>query len=407
MRELYIGVMSGTSLDGVDIAFCDFSKEKVVELLHFESYPFDDELKFDILKVINGQTTLHEIGSIDERLGRMYAKHINDFLQKHSLLSKDIRVIGLHGQTLWHEPNSNYPFSMQLGNSNRVAYETGIAVVCDIRRKDMAAGGQGAPFAPVFHKFLFGHLGSKAAVVNIGGMANISILNDEVIGYDTGCGNVLIDGWCSKYFGIPYDKDGKLAKEGELDTQLLGELLKDKYFSMPHPKSTGREYFNLAWLENKLFRHPELVSGSKAGMLKQVQHDNGQVQDDKVDSSLCRNDDELSSAGLKHDIELKNVLRTLTELTAATIANEAKKFDRKLLVLSGGGAKNSFLKERITDLFGGEVRTTADLGLREDAIESMMMAYFAYLRVNNQKAELKGVTGAKENLILGGLYEAN
>ena len=380
MRELYIGIMSGTSLDGVDIALCDFSTYKSVELLHFYSYPFDDALKSDILKVISGQTTLQEIGSIDERLGQMYAKHINEFLQTFYIDPKDIRAIGLHGQTLWHEPNGIYLFSMQLGNPNRVAYETSIAVVCDIRRKDIAAGGQGAPFAPVFHKFLFGNLNKKAAVVNIGGMANISILDYELLGYDTGCGNVLIDSWCQKYFDIPYDEDGKIAKSGKIDKKLLELMLNDSYFQQSHPKSTGREYFNLLWVEEKFLRHSELVSESKTEMLKRVQHDKQ----------------------LRLDI-----LRTLTELTAATIANEAKKSDRELLILGGGGAKNSFLTQRIAELFDGEVKTTLDFGLREDAIEAMMMAYLAALRIHGKKAELKSVTGAKENLIAGGLYEPN
>ncbi len=358
MTDLYIGIMSGTSLDGIDIALCELSSNGV-KLKAFESYAFDDDFKKDILRVINETTTLKEIGWVDDRLGQMYAVQTEQFLDKHNLSSSDIKAIGLHGQTVWHEPREG--FSMQLGNPNRVACETKIPVVCDIRRMDMASGGQGAPFAPLFHKFLFGNLEKKTAVVNIGGMANISILSDELIGYDTGCGNVLLDSWCSRYFGIGYDGDGEIARSGELNIELLKIMLDDEYFGRSHPKSTGREYFNMKWI------------------------------DSKIDG----------------DMKPKDILRTLTELTAKSIANEAKKFDVEQIVICGGGAKNSFLVERINSLFGKNVKTTSDFGFSEDAIEAMMMAYFAFLRVHKIPARLKSVTGAKENLIAGGLYEPN
>lgn len=356
MTDLYIGVMSGTSLDGVDIAICEFEDEKV-HLMHFESYTFDDDLKQDILNAINGCVTLKEIGLIDDRLGRMYAIYTKQFLEKYNLTSSDIKVIGLHGQTVWHEPRDG--FSMQLGNPNRVAAQSKIPVVCDIRRMDMASGGQGAPFAPLFHKFLFGDLEKKTAVVNIGGMANISILDDELIGYDTGCGNVLLDSWCSRYFGVNYDKNGDIANSGELDSVLLSKMLDDEYFKKSYPKSTGREYFNMSWIDEK-------ITG---------------------------------------DFEPRDILRTLTELTAKSIADEAKKFDIDEIILCGGGARNGFLVDRMKSLFGKNVKTTNDYGLSEDAIEAMMMAYFAYLRIHKIPAQLSSVTGAKENLIAGGLYE--
>lgn len=357
MNELYIGVMSGTSLDGVDIALCDFDENKKVKLKHFDSFPFDISLKRDILKAINGCVTLKEIGNIDDELGQMYTKYIKDFIKIYNLNPQDIKAIGLHGQTLWHEPKGG--FSMQLGNPNRVAYETGIAVVCDIRRMDMASGGQGAPFAPLFHKLLFDT--PKSAVVNIGGMANITILGDKLLGFDTGCGNVLIDSWCQKYFDAPYDKDGKIAKSGEINQDLLKVMLNDEYFKQDYPKSTGREYFNMGWIESKI----------------------------------------------SNDFEPKDILRTLTELTAMTIVNEAKKFDIESIILCGGGVKNKLLVERIVSLFDKDVKLTSDYGVREDAIEAIMMSYFAYLRIRKQKAELSDVTGAKENLIAGGLYEPN
>ncbi|MDD5359287.1 MAG: anhydro-N-acetylmuramic acid kinase [Sulfurovaceae bacterium] len=381
MGELCIGVMSGTSLDGVDIALCDFDKNKKVKLKHFDSFLFDVALKNDILKAINECVTLKEIGSIDDELGQMYAKYIKDFIKIYNLNPQDIKAIGLHGQTLWHEPKLG--FSMQLGNPNRVAYETKIPVVCDIRRMDMASGGQGAPFAPLFHKLMFD--APKTAVVNIGGMANITILGYDLIGYDIGCGNVLMDSWCQKYFDTSYDKDGEMAESGQIDKKLLELMLNDSYFKQNYPKSTGREYFNMGWIEEKLFRHSVLDTESNE-ILKQVQ-----------------DDDELH-----HYKKLKtNILRTLTELTAMTIVNEAKKFDIESIILCGGGTKNKFLVERIGSLFGKDVKLTSDYGVREDAIEAMMMAYFAFLRVNKIPSNLKSITGAKENLIAGGLYEPN
>ncbi len=358
MSNLYIGIMSGTSLDGVDIALCEI-KSDAIALLAFDSFAFDASIKVDILKATTQKIEIREVGLLDERLGQMYAKYSNLFLEKNHLNRKDINAIGLHGQTLWHEPNEHYPFSMQLGNPNRVAYETNIAVVCDIRRKDMTSMGQGAPFAPLFHKCLFRDMHQKTAVINLGGIANITILDDDLIGYDTGCGNILLDSWCEKHFGLAYDKDGLLAREGSVDEVLLKKLLSDAYFLLSYPKSTGREHFNIAWLESKI----------------------------------------------EGKIGPKDVLRTLVELTAITIANEAKKFHLEQLILCGGGAKNIFLVQRIEAHFQKTVKSSEAIGVNPHTIEAQMMAYFAYLRINHKKALLKSVTGAKQNLILGGLYE--
>jgi len=367
MGDLYIGVMSGTSLDGVDISLCEYKKR--FKLRYFETFSFDKQLREDILKAIKGVVTLKEIGKLDNELGKMYATQLKQFLQKYHLKPSHIKAIGLHGQTLWHEPNSG--FSIQLGNPNQVAAATSIPVVCDIRRMDMASGGQGAPFAPLFHKLLFGHLGNKTAVVNIGGMANISILDDKLIGYDTGCGNVLIDGWCERYFGVNYDENGNIARGGKVDTRLLEVMLDDSYFKQHYPKSTGREYFNFSWLEEKF-----AIANVEFG--------------DGKDRHVSR-----------------DILRTLTELTAITIVNEAMKFEVETIVVCGGGANNTFLIERIEQLFPYRAKVASDFGIAQEAIESMMMGYFAYLRLSNKKAKLKSITGAKKNLIAGGLYESN
>ncbi|MCF6310680.1 MAG: anhydro-N-acetylmuramic acid kinase, partial [Sulfurimonas sp.] len=251
MDELYIGVMSGTSLDGIDIALCEIKGESF-ELIHSEGYSFDKKLKADILTAINSSTTLKTIGELDTRLGHLYANAINTFILTKQINKKHIKAIGLHGQTLWHEPNSKSPFSMQLGNANVITVQTGVSVISDFRQKDIALGGQGAPFAPAFHQFMFCRLKGNIAVLNIGGMANLSILGEKLTGYDTGCGNILMDNWISSKRALPYDKGGEWASSGTVNPKLLKLMLLDPYFSQKSPKSTGREYFNQKWLEKKL-----------------------------------------------------------------------------------------------------------------------------------------------------------
>ena len=377
MSELYIGVMSGTSLDGIDIALCQIDAKQCT-LIEAAEYPFPTELKERVLEMITGQTTLQEMGELDSMLGSQFASAINEFLTSRSIDKKNIKAVGVHGQTLWHAPSGKYPTSMQLGDPNIINAQCGIPVVADFRRKDVAFGGQGAPFAPAFHAFLFGN--HKIAVVNIGGMANITILGEKTIGYDTGCGNVLLDMWIAKHLGKSYDKDGAWAKTGKVDYTLLDEMLSDEYFEQEPPKSTGREYFNLAWIEDKLLRHSGLDPESKE-ILKQVQDDK-EVQDDE----------QLQA----------NVQRTLLELTAISISNEVLKFHRDMALLCGGGAKNSFLVERIKAVMPNVEVLVAQHG---DMLEAMMIAWLAYKRLHKEPVDLKDITGARVNAILGGLYE--
>ncbi|DAB40937.1 MAG TPA: anhydro-N-acetylmuramic acid kinase [Sulfurovum sp. UBA12169] len=400
MGELYIGVMSGTSLDGIDISLCEVDENRC-KLITFESYPY--ELNDEVLEIIHSNVHISKIGECDHRLGLMYAKAINSFLNKYNILKDTIKAIGLHGQTVWHEPNKY--FTMQLGDPNIVAFQTGLTVAADFRRKDMAADGQGAPFAPAFHAFLFGASGKKTAVVNIGGMANISVLDEQVKGYDTGCGNVLLDSWCQKHLGKSYDKDGSWARSGELSESLLKEFLSDEYFAKSYPKSTGREYFNLAWIEEKMRRMDSCLrrndnNPSSSGLTRGSKEILKQVWDDsRADSRLRRNDDLL-----KH-YKPQDIQRTLLELTAKTIANEVQKFKRQRVVLCGGGAKNSFLTQRLHSLLASvEVVSSDSLGISSEAMESMMMAWLAHKRVRSEKVDLKDVTGASANAVLGGLY---
>ncbi|MCX6052250.1 MAG: anhydro-N-acetylmuramic acid kinase [Campylobacterales bacterium] len=359
MSELYIGVMSGTSLDGVDVVLCEIDS-KSCKLLFSLEYLFEKELKKDILHAINTPITLEFIGRLDTRLGELYARVIQTFIEEKNINPKDITAIGLHGQTLWHQPNGDFPFSMQLGNPHAITAKTNISVVCDFRRKDVALGGQGAPFAPAFHKEVFGSLGRKTAVVNIGGMANITFLEGKLRGFDTGVGNVLMDYWIQECKNLSFDKDGKFAACGNVNETLLKSFLSDEYFQKLPPKSTGREYFNATWLASHL--------------------------------------------PIFQTIKEEDIQRTLLELTAKSIANEVLNTPTDLLLVCGGGAKNSFLMQRLQELCKIEVAKSDDYGVSSDFLEAMAFAWLAYKRVHNEKVELSSVTGARENSVLGGVY---
>lgn len=359
MSNLYIGLMSGTSLDGVDIALCEIDND-ACKLLHSQEFSFDKELKSEILKMISSSATLRQIGLLDHKLGVFFAQVLSDFLRQNSLKATNIKAIGLHGQTLWHEPSTDFPFSMQLGDANIVVAKTGIQTVADFRRMDMANGGEGAPFAPAFHQFLFQNLEKPLAVVNIGGMANITFLNASLKGFDTGCGNVLLDLWIQRIESKDYDKDGLFAKSGTIHQELLELMLKDNYFQKEPPKSTGREYFNEVWIKECL--------------------------------------DHFSK------IKAEDVQRTLLELTATIIANELNKTELNLAIICGGGAKNTFLMQRLQALSRSEIKSSDTLGVSGDFMEAMAFAWFAYKRVQREKIDLVSVTGAKKPSLLGAIY---
>jgi anhydro-N-acetylmuramic acid kinase len=280
-------------------------------------------------------------------------------LVSHNIDPTAIKAIGSHGQTLWHDPQGAFGFTMQLGAPNILAAKTCIEVVADFRRKDVALGGQGAPFAPAFHEFIFDNIKSSVSIVNIGGMANITVLGDKLIGYDTGCGNVLLDAWISKHKNLPYDKDGEWARSSKVDYTLLDTMMEDAYFSAPYPKSTGREKFNMVWLEDMITNVGERTPRPT------------------------------------------DVQRTLVELTALSISNEVLKFNRGTILLCGGGAKNAFLVERIKALLP---EVEVNIAPNADEIEAMTFAWLAYKRVHKEKVNLKDVTGAKDNTILGAIY---
>ena len=359
MHEHYIGIMSGTSMDGVDIALCAID-ENSCELLCFEEYPFPSTLKQELLDALNTPLTLQNFGTLHVKLGALFADKLTQFLHAYKIDPQSVIAVGLHGQTLWHEPDGEFPFSMQLGDANRVVAASGITTVTDFRNADMAYGGEGAPFAPVFHNFLFHSKEKRVAVLNIGGMANISILGENLRGWDTGCGNVLLDMWMQKTQNRSYDENGAFARSGSINEELLEKMLSDAYFAKEPPKSTGREHFNESWLESKL--------------------------------------------PLFHTTSDADMQRTLLELTALSIANDVNREVIDELVLCGGGAKNEFLVERLRKLCKCSVVTSEARGVNVDALEAMAFTWFAYKRLRKEKVELKSVTGAKDNSLLGAIY---
>jgi anhydro-N-acetylmuramic acid kinase len=359
VSEFYIGVMTGTSMDGIDLVLCEID-EHSCKLIHSHEYPYPKELKDEILTSISTAVTLKKVGTLDAKLGHLFARAINRFILEKRINAADVTAIGLHGQTLWHEPNATFAFSMQLGCPNVVSAKTGLCVVTDFRRMDIANGGQGAPFAPAFHEFAFTSLGKKTAVANIGGMANISLLDKELKGWDTGPGNVLLDMWIQKCKKQNYDRDGDFARSGEADEALLEALLNDPYFKKLPPKSTGREYFNESWLASQL--------------------------------------------PIFNTIKDENIQATLLEVTARSIANDVKRSQAQLLIVCGGGAKNGFLMQRLAQLCQIEVNPSDAYGIHADSLEAMAFAWLAYKRIHKEEVNLSSVTGANKNSLLGGIY---
>lgn len=364
---LYLGVMSGTSLDGVDLALADFAKNPS-KMIACGFTPMPDDLRADLTLLLKtGETSLQKLGEIDHRLGLLYADSINAFLAQYQLEPNQIAAIGCHGQTVWHSPNSAFPFTTQIGDMNLVAARTGITVVGDFRRKDMAFGGQGAPLVPAFHEGIFADPNRSTIVLNIGGISNISQLipNEPTIGYDIGAGNALMDSWIEQHLGKRYDKDAEWAQTGKVDQALLAVLLDESFLKLPPPKSTGRELFNLDWLAKKA---PNLTA--------------------------CKPED---------------VQRTLAEFTGQSVVDSLKQIPTKglpcVLMVCGGGAKNPLLMQRFQDLLPDwTVTTTNEFGLDIDYVEAAAFAWLAYQRMNNLPSNLPSVTGASKAVSLGVIY---
>jgi anhydro-N-acetylmuramic acid kinase len=368
---LYIGLMSGTSLDGVDGVLADFSHPQVNVLAHC-SAPFPAELRAVLLALNTpGANELHRAALASNALARAYAEIVANLLRDSGLTAPQIRAVGAHGQTVRHRPQKfdGTGYTLQLNQAALLAELCGISVVSDFRSRDVAAGGQGAPLVPPFHAALFADANQPVAVLNIGGISNITLLPygkpDDVSGYDCGPGNALMDGWCLQHTGRPYDEGGRWAANGAVIPQLLESMLSDPFFAKPPPKSTGRDLFNPAWLQHHL--------------------------------------------GTEGKYAPADVQATLTELTAFACAQAARQSGWSLgqLLVCGGGALNSYLMERITALLSGwTVDSTEQHGLPPLQVEATAFAWLARQTCHSATGSLPKVTGAQGARILGSIYPA-
>ncbi|WP_017348956.1 anhydro-N-acetylmuramic acid kinase [Pantoea sp. A4] len=363
----YIGVMSGTSLDGVDVVLAAIDQHVVAQQASY-CHPIPLALRQEILNINQGQSlTLSQLGQLDTRLGQLFATAVLTLLQREGLDASDITAIGCHGQTVWHEPGGAAPNTLQIGDNNQIVAATGITVVGDFRRRDMALGGQGAPLVPAFHQALLMHPTERRMVLNIGGIANLSLLlpGQPVRGFDTGPGNMLIDSWIWRNKGKPFDQEGQWAQSGRVIAPLLNLMMQDPWFALAPPKSTGREYFNAAWVDGQLRHFPGIAA--------------------------------------------EDVQATLTELTACTITEQILLHDGcDRLLVCGGGSRNPLLMARLAaHLPGTEVTNTDSAGISGDDMEALAFAWLASQTMSGLPGNLPTVTGAREASILGAIYPAN
>lgn len=362
--ELYIGLMSGTSVDGVDAVLADFAAPRPLVQAHVH-HGFAPELRAALLQLAApGDDELHRAGVAAQHLARSYASAVEDLLLHAGVDAGEVRAIGAHGQTVRHRPDAGYTW--QLNAPAALAELTGIDVVADFRVRDLAAGGQGAPLVPAFHATCFAGT-QPLAVVNIGGIANITGLpgagTGQVIGFDCGPGNMLLDAWAQRQLGQPMDRDGAWAASGQESEPLLAALLAEPFLAQPPPKSTGRELFNLGWLEGKLAAAAPLAA--------------------------------------------QDVQATLTRFTARTIgrAIDGHCAEAVAVIVCGGGARNARLMAMLAEECGGRrLATSADYGIAPEQVEALAFAWLARAHLRRSPGNLPAVTGARGARVLGALF---
>ncbi|MEX0387252.1 anhydro-N-acetylmuramic acid kinase [Spiribacter onubensis] len=359
-----IGLMSGTSLDGVDAALVDFDADGRPTLLGMHHAPYPDPLARR-LRGLDGEAPLQAVLAMDAELAGIYAAAVDALLTETQTAASSIDGIALHGQTIWHAPQADPPVTSQIGDPSRLAEATGIAVVADFRQRDLAAGGEGAPLAPLFHSVMFA-AEQPRCVVNIGGISNVTVLGPggEIIrGFDTGPGNTLMDAWIHRHRGEAFDAAGRWAASGQVDGDLLAGLLADPYFRRTPPRSTGIEYFNLHWLER----------------------------------------------GLDKERPAADVQATLSALTACSIADAVQTWgnDPTDLIVTGGGALNDDLCRRLADELPDVILRRSDaMGFPAGAVEPVGFAWLGRATLRGEAVDTRTVTGASRPVILGGIYPA-
>lgn len=366
--DLYLGLMSGTSMDGIDAAIVRLG-DRTCKFITGVCSPYPEAIRTSLLSLRSDphHISVDTIGQLDTAIGECFANAAIQVIESSGMQAKDITAIGSHGQTIRHLPNANPAYTLQVGDPNVIASRTGIAVVADFRRADLAVGGQGAPLAPAFHQWLFGKTDRNRAVVNIGGIANLTVLpaaGSDVIGFDTGPGNTLLDGWIRRHRGCNFDDDGQWAAGGSVCESLLDTLLHDPYFAEAAPKSTGFEYFNLDWLDQHLEHQQRQPSA-------------------------------------------QDVQTTLAELSARTISDAVLQHapDIAELFICGGGYRNSNLVDRLkAHLPTTDIQSTSASGIDADWIEAAAFAWLARCRLDGMPGNLPSVTGARKRALLGGIF---
>ena len=370
MARLFIGLMSGTSVDAIDAVLMDFSDSDTRLLAHF-SQQIDAELKDEINRVIDARVWPQETETLDHQFVETSVQAIHRLLEEAAIGADQVEAVGSHGQTVFHDPQGTPPVSIQLGSAEEIAHSAGIPTVGNFRKADIDAGGQGAPLACAYHARLFRDEHEDRAILNLGGIANLTFLPSDlslqVTGFDTGPANTLSDAWIQHCRGLDFDRDGEWAKSGTVDQDLLDRMLQDPYFQRPPPKSTGRETFNLAWLQSMLARHETPLSEA-------------------------------------------DVQATLVELTATSVAKaiHADPLAVTHVLLCGGGSHNAYLVSRLEHaMVGLSVECTDAHGVPSKWLEAMAFAWLAKQAVDGAPANLPSVTGACRDVVLGEVHSPN
>lgn len=366
----FVGAISGTSVDGLDLALVDISSH-AFEIKQAITVPFPDELRIRLLNLTSKpiENTV-QLGRSHAELGYFIGEQVSQFVSRSGYSSSDIVAIGSHGQTVSHVPEGKFSYSLQIGDASRIAAISGIDTVADFRTADIASGGQGAPLVPILHDRVFRSEQVDRVVVNIGGISNVTYLpvakTSPIIGFDTGPGNALLDAWTQAHFERSYDHNGEIASAGSIIKELLTRFLADPWFSVKPPKSTGKEHFNLKYVQ-----------------------------------------DSINSSGTK--TSPVDTLATLTELTAMSLSTAIYKWcsDSGEVIVCGGGRLNKFLMARIEHRLPNHLVLNSDtLGINGDAVEAATFAYLAHLFINGEAGNIPSVTGANRKKVLGCLYPA-
>ena len=365
MAEIYVGLMSGTSVDSVDCATLDLSSEEV-RVLSCKNFEIPKDLKKDIIQSSQSEKIEQElIDDLDFRMAEVLVESVKEIISDSNIEVKDIKAIGSHGQTIKHEPRSETPYTLQIGDPQKISNDLNITTVGNYRHDDIEAGGEGAPLTPVFHNTVFGSDRKKKAIVNIGGITNITALNyPELIGFDTGPGNCLMDCWSRIHNVGNYDDRGSWASSGTINQSLLGVMMEDEYFSRKYPKSTGPDYFSHEWIQKNLLK-------------------------------------------LSKEILAEDVQATLAQVTVVSLIESINSLNlsEENIYLCGGGVHNDFLCGEINKQSKKRVSTTFELGIDPDYVEAICFGWLAKQRIENKSFNLSEITGSKGEVYLGRIYK--